>query len=154
MAQSVVCKWDDMEIDSILYSFQNEIIRISYQLEILDTENESNKYQELISYKKIIESSMERILSQLRQMKFKTFCDLQRHYRFLKLTHFKYSKKVQESVNVLPVFDNDETETPFGDIDFESILTPDNEEDIQIINSIGREKLMKILKENHIGIRG
>lgn len=148
----ISCKWDDRQIDLILHSFSCELIRINYQIDILNVEEDCIEYNELISYKATIESSMEKILGKLQQMQFDQFCDIQRQYRFLKLSNFKSSKKVRDSELVSPIFVNDEPETPFDDIDFEGILTAVDEEDAQIINGIGREKLIKILKENHIGI--
>ncbi|MDT3740709.1 MAG: hypothetical protein RO257_14555 [Candidatus Kapabacteria bacterium] len=148
----ILFKWNDLQIDSVLFSFHRELIRIDYQLDILDFDKDCIEYKELVSYKSTIVSTMELILGKLKRVQFDQLCDIKGKYHFLKFDHFQSFPKVQESEFVTPAFEIDGTEIPFRDIDFESFLKPVDDEDAQIMNKIGQEKLIKIIKELHIGL--
>jgi hypothetical protein len=153
MKKSITLDLDARLTDIVLNALNNEYNRTTYRLEgMVERTIEDSEYNELVSYGGDLEMVMQTLLSTLNRLEFAKFCELDSTYRFLKLKHFKSKKKNDADVIVDSLFDEPriQCDVPVEEVDFESILNQSMELDSEIINQIGKERFIELLKANYV----
>ena len=152
MKRTLSNKMDAREIDTVLFALNHELANVEYRLESTSPKGENDiNYNDAVAYKEDLIELISSLLYQLSSIKFEGFGNPDENYRFLKFEHFKpkNSKKINYKQKIIRSYSK--LNNRFEDLDFDSILEPFDDQDAEIINSIGRGRLIELITLNHLG---